>query len=100
VLFRAWWRAGSRDVHAGRAHFFACRQCAMPCMSTLFARSRVGLSVVNSSRLESLVLIKLLIYLTVVSRAGQNARGSSARSVLGQLGSARIGSFEFFRELS
>jgi hypothetical protein len=35
-----------------------------------------------------------------VGRAGQNARGSSARSVRGQLGSARIGSFEFFRELS
>jgi hypothetical protein len=69
VLFRAWWRAGSRDVRAGRAHFFACRQRAMPCMSTLFARSRVVLRVVNSSRLESLVLIKLLIYWTVVSVA-------------------------------
>jgi hypothetical protein len=34
------------------------------------------------------------------TRAGQNARGSSARSVRGQLGSARIGSFEFFHELS
>jgi hypothetical protein len=64
VLFRAWWRAGSRDVRAGRAHFFTCRQRAMSCM---FARSRVVLRVVNSSRLESLVLIKLLIYLTVVS---------------------------------
>jgi hypothetical protein len=38
-------------------------------MSTMFARSRVVLRVVNSSRLESLVLIKLLIYLTVVSVA-------------------------------
>ena len=33
-------------------------------------------------------------------RAGRNARGSLARSVHGQLGSARIGSFEFFHELS
>jgi hypothetical protein len=31
-----------------------------------------------------------------VHRAGRNARGSLARSVHGQLGSARIGSFEFF----
>jgi hypothetical protein len=36
----------------------------------------------------------------VVTRAGQNARGSLARSVHGQLGSARLGSFEFFHELS
>jgi hypothetical protein len=33
-------------------------------------------------------------------RAGQNARGSLARSFQGQLGSARIGSIEFFHELS
>jgi hypothetical protein len=33
-------------------------------------------------------------------RAGQNARGSLARSFRGQLGSARIGSFEFCHELS
>jgi hypothetical protein len=31
---------------------------------------------------------------------GQNARGSLARSFRGQLGSARIGSFEFCHELS
>jgi hypothetical protein len=37
---------------------------------------------------------------TTAGRAGQNTRGSSARSVRGQLGSARIGSFEFFHELS
>jgi hypothetical protein len=36
----------------------------------------------------------------VTSRAGRNTRGSLARSVRGQLGSARIGSFEFFHELS
>jgi hypothetical protein len=36
----------------------------------------------------------------VVGRAGRNARGSLARSVHGQLGSTRIGSFEFFHELS
>jgi hypothetical protein len=35
-----------------------------------------------------------------VGRAGRNTRGSLARSVRGQLGSARIGSFEFFHELS
>ena len=35
-----------------------------------------------------------------VIRAGRNARGSLARSFRGQLGSARIGSFEFFHELS
>jgi hypothetical protein len=34
------------------------------------------------------------------SRAGLNARGSLARSVHGQLGSARIGSFESFQKLS
>jgi hypothetical protein len=36
----------------------------------------------------------------VTARAGQNARGSLARSFRGQLGSARIGSFEFCHELS
>jgi hypothetical protein len=36
----------------------------------------------------------------IVGRVGRNARGSLARSVHGQLGSARIGSFEFFYELS
>jgi hypothetical protein len=34
------------------------------------------------------------------SRAGRNTRGLLARSVYGQLGSARIGSFDFFHELS
>jgi hypothetical protein len=34
------------------------------------------------------------------ARAGQNARGSLARSFYGQLGSAWIGSFEFCHELS
>jgi hypothetical protein len=36
----------------------------------------------------------------VVGRAGRNTRGSLARSVHGQLGSARIDSFDFFHELS
>jgi hypothetical protein len=35
-----------------------------------------------------------------IDRAGQNARGSLARSVHGQLDSTRIGSCEFFHELS
>jgi hypothetical protein len=38
--------------------------------------------------------------LILVIRAGRNTRGSLARSVNGQLGSARIGSFGFFHELS
>jgi hypothetical protein len=37
---------------------------------------------------------------TAVGRAGQNARGSSARSIRGKLGSTRIGLFEFFHGLS
>ena len=36
----------------------------------------------------------------VISRAGQNTRGSWARSTRGQLGSARLGSFQFYHELS
>jgi hypothetical protein len=35
----------------------------------------------------------------LMNRAGRNARGSLAHSVRGQLGSARIGSFEFCHEL-
>jgi hypothetical protein len=73
-VVRAWWargrvlvRAGSRIVRAGRAHCFVCRQRAVSRVS--FARCRVVSLVINSSRLESLVLIKLLIYLTVVSVA-------------------------------
>jgi hypothetical protein len=50
---------------------------------------------------EHLINFKLKINKNKVrSRAGRNTRGSLARSVRGQLGSARIGSFEFFHELS
>jgi hypothetical protein len=56
--------AGSRIVRAGRVHCFVCRQRAV---SRVF---RVVSLVINLSRLESLVLIKLLTYLTVVSVAG------------------------------
>jgi hypothetical protein len=63
-------RAGSRVVHARRAHCFMCRQRAMSRVSARRStRCRAVSRVVNSSRLESLVLILLLIYLTVVSVA-------------------------------
>ena len=91
-LFHTCWCAGSRVVRAGRAHYFVCRQRAMSrvavhrsrwscalfrvssacCVARVrvsFARCRTVSLVINSSRLESLVLIKLLIYLTVVSVA-------------------------------
>jgi hypothetical protein len=40
--------------------------CYVACVRALFARCRAVLRVVNSPRLESPVLIKLLIYLTIV----------------------------------
>jgi hypothetical protein len=62
VLFHTWWRVDSRVIRVGRARCFVCRQCAMSCVSARRStRCRVVVRVVNSSRLDSLVLIKLLI---------------------------------------
>ena len=63
-------RAGSRIVRAGRAYYFRVSSaCCVARVRVSFARCRTVSLVINSSRLESLVLIKLLIYLTVVSVA-------------------------------
>jgi hypothetical protein len=70
VLFRMWWRAGSRVVHAGRTHRFrASSACYVARVRVLFARCHAISRIVNSPRLESLVLIISLIYLTAVSVA-------------------------------
>jgi hypothetical protein len=70
VLFRTWWRAGSRVVRAGRTHrFHASSACYVVRVRVLFARCHAVSRIVNSPRLESLVLIILLIYLTDVSVA-------------------------------
>jgi hypothetical protein len=62
VLFHTWWHADSRVIRVGRARYFVCRQCAMSCVSARRStRCRAVVRVVNSSRLDSLILIKLLI---------------------------------------
>jgi hypothetical protein len=45
-------------------------------------------------------MLILIDHVILNDRAGRNARGLLACSVHGQLGSVRIGSFEFFHELS
>jgi hypothetical protein len=60
VLFRTWWRADSRVVHASRALFRSSSACCVARVRASFARCRVVSRVVNSPILESLVLIKLL----------------------------------------
>ena len=69
----SWSRAGScRFAHRSRwscALFRVSSACCVARVRASFARCRVVSLVINSSRLESLVLIKLLIYLTVVSVA-------------------------------
>jgi hypothetical protein len=70
-LFRMWLRAGSCIVRTGRAHYFVCCQHAMSYVSArCFARCHVVSCVVNSPRLESLALIKLLVELILVSLTG------------------------------
>jgi hypothetical protein len=70
VLFRTWWRAGSRVVRAGRTHRFrASSACYVARVRVLFARCHAISRIVNSPRLESRVLIISLIYLTAVSVA-------------------------------
>jgi hypothetical protein len=62
VLFHTWWRVDSCVIRVGRARYFVCRQRAMSCVSARRStRCRAIAHVVNSSRLDSLVLIKLLI---------------------------------------
>jgi hypothetical protein len=62
VLFHTCWRADSRVIRVGRAHCFVCHQRAMSCVSARRStRCCVVARIVNSSRLDSLVLIKLLI---------------------------------------
>jgi hypothetical protein len=62
VLFHTWWHADSRVIRVGRARCFVYRQHAMSCVSARRStRCRAVARVVNSSRLDSLVLIKLLI---------------------------------------
>jgi hypothetical protein len=62
VLFHTWWRADSRVIRVGRARCFVCRQRVMSCVSAhRSTHCRAVARVVNSSRLDSLVLIKLLI---------------------------------------
>jgi hypothetical protein len=62
VLFHTWWRVDSCVIRVGRARCFVCRQSAMSCVSARRStRCRAVARVVNSSRLDSLVLIKLLI---------------------------------------
>ena len=72
-VVRAWWARGRVLVHAGSrwscALFRVSSACCVARVRASFARCRVVSLVINSSRLESLVLIKLLIYLTVVSVA-------------------------------
>ena len=67
MLFRTRLRAGSRVVRARCAHCFVCHQRVMSRVS--FASWRAVLRIVNLLRLEPLVLIILLIYLTDVSVA-------------------------------
>jgi hypothetical protein len=62
VLLHTWWCADSRVIRVGRARCFMCHQRAMSCVSVRRSTScRAVARVVNSSRLDSLVLIKLLI---------------------------------------
>ena len=62
VLFHTWWHADLRVIHVSRTRCFVCRQRAMSCVSARRStRCRAVACVVNSSRLDSLVLIKLLI---------------------------------------
>jgi hypothetical protein len=69
----SWSRAGScRFAHRLRwlcALFCVSSACCVARVRASFARCRAVSLVINSSRLESLVLIKLLIYLIVVSVA-------------------------------
>jgi hypothetical protein len=61
VLFRTWWRAGSRVVLAGRTLYFCVSSARyVTRVRASFARCRAVARVVNSSRLDSLILIKLL----------------------------------------
>jgi hypothetical protein len=62
VLFHMWWRADSCVIHVGRARCFVCRQRAMSCVSVRRSTRCCAVArVVNSSHLDSLILIKLLI---------------------------------------
>jgi hypothetical protein len=69
VLFRTWSRADSRVIHAGRTHCFMSSVCYVTYIRASFARCHVVSRIVNSPRLESLVLIILLIYLIAVGIA-------------------------------
>jgi hypothetical protein len=77
VLFRAWWRAASRVVHvlsaccscvisswsradSSRALFRVSSACYVARVRASFARCHAVSRVINSSRLESPILIKLL----------------------------------------
>ena len=62
MLIRASLALGARTVRVPSA-------CYVTRVRASFARCRIVLRVVNSPRLESLVLIILVIYLTVVSVA-------------------------------
>jgi hypothetical protein len=62
--------ADSRVVRAGRVYCFCVSSaCYAARVRVSFAHCHVVLGIVNSSRLESLVLIILVIYLTAASVA-------------------------------
>jgi hypothetical protein len=58
----SWSRADSRVIRAGRMRCFVCRQRVMSCVfARLSTRCRIVSCIVNLPRVESLVLIELLI---------------------------------------
>jgi hypothetical protein len=69
VLFRVRWRAALHVIRARRALFRVSSACCVARVRASFSRCRVISCIVSSPRLESLVLIRLVIYLIAVSVA-------------------------------
>ena len=81
VLFRTWWRAGSRVVRAGRTHRFrASSACYVARVRVLFARCHAISRIVNSPRLESLVLSR--VRFARVTRCLRASRVSARRRII------------------